>query len=192
MRYLFLCVLFLASLISVSIFIDRIFLSNKGFKSFWEFTLTSICVFGCLPTFLLGLIWEFPYLINLTQLWVLLLYHLISFIIINFIFVTITYSVFLLDHFIKNKVKIIKLSILTCNYLSYKNLLSNKKFLILSIGISYLLTCIVILFPIPPLILSAVGSDPTLITLAKSEIQTYQQLFVFSSIPILFSLMKNK
>ena len=192
MRYLFLCVLFLASLISVSIFIDRIFLSNKGFKNFWEFTLTAICIFGCLPTFLLGLIWEFPYLINLTQLWVLLLYHLISFIIINLIFVTITYSVFLLDHFIKNKVKIIKLSIFTCNYLSYKNLLSNKRFLILSIGISYLLTCIVILFPVPPLILSAVGSDPSLINLAKSEIQTYQQLFVFASIPILFSLMKNK
>lgn len=192
MTFLFLAFLFFTALIYLPVFIDRFILSKKGFKSFLEFVRISIVLLFSLIPFLAKLIMTFPFLTKRSLLLVLFLYHLTAFFMINFIIITLVYFVFYLDYLLNTYLKEFKFHIFTCNYISHKNLLNNKSFLILSLGISYILSTLIILFPLPDLILSMIDHTKNSIDLANSQIETYQKFFVFSSVPIVFSLMKNK
>lgn len=187
MDYLFLFILFLLSLISLAIFVDRFILSGIGFKNLSQLIYLYVSFMIGICSTLFFLIKVFPSFFNTSIVWVLMFYHLISFLTINSLFISITYIIFHIDFLIKKY----NFFIFAQSNISYFNLLRNKRFLILSLGISYFLSTIVILFPIPQLILSMVGHNKSAVTFISSEIKTYQQLFVFASIPILFSLIKK-
>ena len=192
MNFLGLFIFFFISLISLSMFIDRYFLSSKGFKSFIEFEILSLVSLCSFVLFLFLLIETFQSLTNKSLLFILLLYHVMAFLTINFILTNIICFVFYLDYLLKTYFNKIKFSIFTCKYIYYKNLLNNKRFLILSISISYILSTLVILFPVPEFILSIAVHNKDIMDFAKSQIETYQKFFVFSCVSIIFSLMKRK
>lgn len=188
MYYVLLIISLFTFLISLAIFVDRFILSGIGFKNLLHLTFLYVSFMAGIGLTLLSLIKVFPSFFNTSIFWVMMFYHSISFLTINILFISITYIIFHIDFLIKKY----NFFIFTRSNISYLNLLGNKRFLILSLGISYFLTTIVILFPIPQLILSMVGHEKSAVDFISSEIKTYQQLFVFASIPILFSLIKKK
>lgn len=190
MKFLFFISVF-TFILFLSVFIDRFILSRSGFNSVISLIALSFLLMANITlSLLLGAI-AFPSFFTNSMLFVLLAYHSMSFLVINLIFIYITYTMFVMDYLIKILIKNPKFVIFTCNHISYKNLLTDKKFLTISIAISYFISTVVILFPIPPMLLSMFKYDKTLVDLISSEIQTYQQFFVFASIPILFSLIKK-
>ncbi|CEN84198.1 Uncharacterised protein [[Clostridium] sordellii] len=192
MIYLGLIALFFICLILFSVFIDRFILSNIGFKNIIgpTFLLGSLSVFFTL--LLACLDKAFPFLFGKSILLVLLVYHSMSFFVLTGIFIFFSFLIFFIDAIIKSKLKKYKFSIFTCSNYSYLNLLKSKRFLTISLGVAYFLSAVVILFPIPNMILDLIGTNKDLANHVSSEIETYKKLFIFSSIPIPFTLIKRK
>lgn len=188
MYYLFLIIGLFILFIFLSIFIDRFIISGSGFDYLSLLVFVNGFIIAAISLTIYILMNIFPNWFNTSVAGALIYYHSISFFIINLLFISITYIIFYIDSLLKKY----NYFIFTRSNISYLNLLRNKRFLILSLGISYFLSTIIILFPIPQLISSVIGPGKSTFTFADSEIRNYQQLFVFASVPILFSLMKKK
>lgn len=184
--------LFIVLIFSLYIFIDRLILSDVGFANIFSLYITSLILFGSIGFFIAKLMLTFPDIFGASTLGALIFYHSSSFLIANFLFIFITYMVFGIDYLIKSKSKKIKWRIMTCRTFTHKNMLKDKKFLRLSLVISYFISAIIILFPIPQFILSCFNYDNVkVINYISSELKIYQQLFAFTTIPILFSVLKK-
>lgn len=184
--------LFIVLIFSLYIFVDRLILSDVGFANLFYLYINSLVLLLFIGLFISKLMLAFPNIFGTSTLGVLIFYHSSSFLIANFLFIFITYIVFGIDYFIKSKFKKIKLEIITCKFFTHKNMLKDKKFLRLSLVISYFISAIIILFPIPQFILSSFDYDNVkVINYISSELKTYQQVFAFTTIPILFSILKK-
>lgn len=192
MIYLVLIILFFTCLILFSIFIDRFILSNTGFKDLIGPTSLLFLLGLFIPSFLVILGNAFPRLYGKSILWLLLAYHSMSFFILAGIFIFFTFLIFYIDAVIKSKLKKCNFSIFTCSKYSYLTLLKNKRFLTISLGVAYFLSAVVILFPIPDVLLDVIRNNKELSNHVSHEIEAYKNLFIFSSIPIPFALIKRK
>lgn len=188
---LLLVILFLTFIFSLAIFIDRTLISSSGFSSLLALYSTYLLLVFSIVMFILALTIIWPTIFATSSVGLLLIYHICIFFLTNFILIFLTNMVLFVDYIIKSRLKKLKFNIITCNSINYKTLLKNKKFLKIIIVISYFISTILILFPVPCRVLSIIQGNASLTKFISTEIKTYQQLFVFSTIPVLFSILKN-
>ena len=182
----------LVSSISLVMFIDRSLLSNKGFSNYMEFYVLTFLLITSIPTLIISSAIKYPNLIGSSTLYIIFSYHIMVFLLINLGIISALLFIFFIDNNIKIRCKRINLKIISSSKITYCTILKNKEILKTILVISYFLSTVVILFPIPNLILNSLESNnEIIISLVNSELDKYQQLFVFSIVPILFSLSKK-
>lgn len=188
----FILLLLFVFVFSLAIFIDRFIISSTGISNPLILFLLSLTLLFSLSHLIYFLTFMWPSFFGTSAIFSIFLYHAVSFFVVHFLFVFFTYIVFCVDYFFKTKYKKCKFNILNCDHIYYKNLLNNKKFLIISLVVSYFISTIIILFPMPQFISSFFDSNNVkVINYISSEIKLYQQVFVFTIIPILFSVLKK-
>lgn len=161
------------------------FLPGTKFLNFGEFFLIS---YGLL-IFFTAAFYFFLEIVNIkTTLFFILPFHIISFIAAEIIIITFFKGIIVFNNIIKSRFPNIKL--ISTPIKSSFDIFSDKNFLQVSNIISYFFSMIIVLFIIPLLILEPLNNNVA-VELAKSEINLYQQFFVFASIPILSSMLKK-
>lgn len=187
------CFLAIIAIVSIYIYIDRLILSKNGFYNQSTFIANSFILVVSTGSSIASLMLTFPKEFGSSTLGILIIYHISAFVLTNIIITNLTYFILYADHILKLKFNFIKRGIITCPTLSYKTLTRNKRFRIFSIVFSYCVSIVIILFPIPEYLISFFKShDVETINYISSQIEMYQKLFVFSTIPIIFSAIKSK
>ncbi|MGO1042176.1 hypothetical protein ACTPEO_05515 [Clostridioides difficile] len=187
-------ILFSASItliVFLAIFIDRILLSNTGFSNITSFIVgVTIIAFATLivDMYLTKLS---PNVLGASSLMIMIIFHVLYFWIINIIVIFSTYVCLEIDTLLKKIIPNQQFKIFTHDYLSLNTLFKNKNFLKYLLMTSYFISVIMILFPIPMQILPHFIKNELAYDYISKEIGLYQQLFVFSTLPMIFSGFKK-
>lgn len=174
---------------SLAIFIDRSFLSNTGFSGLFNLYSTYFFLAFSISLSIYELTITWPNIFATSSVLIIISSHLFLFFFINFIIIAVTNIVLYTDYYFKKRK--VNFKILTNTKVTYNTFLKNKSFIKVSLIISYMLCTIFILFYAPSNILNNFLGNHDLTSYVSKEIKLYQQLFVFSTIPILLSLLKK-
>ncbi|HBG2116743.1 TPA: hypothetical protein KPJ80_002842 [Clostridioides difficile] len=181
----------IALIVFLAIFIDRVLLSNTGFSNIASFIVgVTIIAFATLivDMYLTKL---FPDILGASSLMIMIIFHVLYFWIINIIVIFSTYICLKIDTLLKKIIPNQQFKIFTHDYLSLNALFKNKNFLKYLLITSYFISVIMILFPIPMQILPHFIKNKLAYDYISKEIGLYQQLFVFSTLPMIFSGFKK-
>lgn len=176
---------------SLAIFIDRALVSDSGFSSFRTvyYTYCSLTFASVLNISML--IATFPNFFGVSTVWIILSIHIFLFFFINLIIQILTKLVLYTDYVFKTKINKINFTIITSASFSHDTFFNNKKFIKSALVASYMLCTILIVFNLPLSVVNILRDNRELSEYISKEIYNYQQLFVFSTIPVLLSLFKK-
>ncbi|MDI0267256.1 hypothetical protein QIW52_14825 [Clostridioides difficile] len=181
----------IALIVFLAIFIDRVLLSNTGFSNILSFFICISVIALTASTSIFYLSGQFPYIFGTSSLMIMIIFHIVYLWSINVVVIFSTYICLALDTLLKRFTPNLQLKIFTYNYLSSETLFKNKNFLKYILMASYFISVIMILFPIPMQILPHFIKNKLAYDYISKEIGLYQQLFVFSTLPMIFSGFKK-
>ncbi|HFL2415178.1 TPA: hypothetical protein ACG3O0_002342 [Clostridioides difficile] len=193
-NFINLCILFCSFIVLIVFlvtFIDRILLSNTCFSNILSFfiCISMIALTASISIFYLA--GQFPDTFGTSSLMIMIIFHIVYLWSINVVVIFSTYICLVLDTLLKRFTPNLQLKIFTYNYLSSETLFKNKNFLKYILMASYFISVIMILFPIPMQILPYFIKNELAYDYVSKEIGLYQQLFVFSTLPMIFSGFKK-